>query len=88
MSKEWKAEREKNHFVIVEGGHTAFATVVGLGMKDAEERARLIAAAPEMLEALKEIEAWIPSAAPDEPGGMSIMDAIDISRAAIAKAKG
>ena len=49
---------------------------------------RLIAAAPELLAALEEIAGWDPEAHPNEPGGMSIMDAIDTARAAIAKATG
>lgn len=57
---------------------------------DAERaaNARLIAAAPEMLEALRVIAAWEPSRRPDEEGGMSIMEAIDTARAAIARAEG
>lgn len=50
--------------------------------------ARLMLVAPEMLEALEIIAAWEPTRAPDEPGGMSIMEAIDIARLAIAKARG
>lgn len=50
--------------------------------------ARLIAAAPDLLAALEEIAAWEPSRGPDEPGGMSIMDAIDIARVAIAAVEG
>ena len=50
--------------------------------------ARLIASAPELLEALRVIAAWDPAAAPGEPGGMSIIDAIDTAQAAIAKAEG
>ena len=44
-------------------------------------------AAPELLAALEFIAAWEPSAAPDERGGMSIIDAIDVARAALAKAR-
>jgi hypothetical protein len=50
--------------------------------------ARLIAAAPELLEACRLIAAWNPSVGPDEPGGMSIMEAIDTAQAAIAAAEG
>jgi hypothetical protein len=50
--------------------------------------ARLIASAPDLLSALKQIADWEPSASPSEPNGLSIIDAIDIARAAIAKAKG
>lgn len=49
---------------------------------------KLIAAAPEMLEALREIANWNPVVSPDEENGMSIIDAINIARAAIAKATG
>lgn len=38
-------------------------------------------------EALATIKAWDPAAAPDEPGGMSIMDAIDIASAALEATK-
>lgn len=58
------------------------------GAESREANARLIAAAPTMLAALEVIAAWTPSASPNEPGGMSIMDAIDAARAAIARAKG
>lgn len=36
-----------------------------------------------MREALREIAAWEPDRAPDEPKGMSIIDAIDTARAAL-----
>ena len=38
-------------------------------------------------EALTTIKGWDPAAAPDEPGGMSIMDAIDIATAALEDTK-
>lgn len=38
-------------------------------------------------EALTTIKGWDPAAAPDEPGGMSIMDAIDIATAALEATK-
>jgi hypothetical protein len=38
-----------------------------------------------LFSALKQIADWEPSAAPSEPNGLSIIDAIDIARAAIAK---
>ena len=47
------------------------------------EKAWLI---PELLEALYEIAAWNPAASPSDPSGRSIMEVIDIARAAIAKA--
>lgn len=54
----------------------------------AQANARLIAAAPELLAALYKIAEWDPASAPGEPNGMSVIDAIDIARAAIAKARG
>ena len=51
-----------------------------------EANARLIAAAPELVEACRKIADWDPACGPDEPGGMSIMEAIDIARAALVKA--
>ncbi len=53
-----------------------------------EANARLIAAAPDLLAALERIAAWDPEAAASDKNGLSIIDAIDISRAAIAAAKG
>ena len=58
-----------------------------LSVQSEEANARLIAAAPSMLEALRVIAEWDPAASPSEPGGMSIMDAIDIAQAAIRKAE-
>ena len=50
--------------------------------------AHLISGAPDLLSALKQIADWEPSAAPSEPKGFSIIEVIDIARAAIAKAEG
>ncbi len=50
--------------------------------------ANLRASHAELLTALKQIADWEPSVAPSEPNGLSIIDAIDIARAAIAKAEG
>jgi hypothetical protein len=82
-------------YVIEAGGRTICWTAsslddAGIEVITAEDDANadLIAAAPELLIALKQIADWDPSAAPSEPKGLSIIDAIDIARAAIAKAKG
>lgn len=65
---------------VMSGGHR--------GTVERAANARLIAAAPELLAALRIIAEWDPAASPNEPGGMSIMDAIDIAQAAIRKAEG
>lgn len=64
--------------------HTATPRDQRQRMRDA----RLIAAAPDLYAALRTISDWDTAAAPNEPGGMSILDAIDIARAALAKADG
>ncbi len=50
--------------------------------------ANLRASHADLLVALKQIADWEPSVSPSEPNGLSIIDAIDIARAAIAKAEG
>ena len=86
----WHIGMKPGPMVYGPSGEQAADLRCGAMLPSDEARAnlRLIAAAPELLAALEAIEAWVPSAAPDEPGGMSIMDAIDIARAAIAQAKG
>lgn len=56
-------------------------------MSRLSERDRLAGRARILREALTTIKGWDPAAAPDEPGGMSIMDAIDIATAALEATK-
>jgi len=53
---------------------------------NAEANAVAMTAVPALLEALERIAGWEPTAAPDEPGGMSIMESIDIAQNALARA--
>lgn len=61
-------------------------TIVRTSGERAAEMADAIAALPDLLDALEIIARWEPTASPDEPGGMSIMDAIDTAYAALLKA--
>lgn len=50
--------------------------------------ARMKAEREELVEALRKIAEWQPDASPEEPMGLSIMEAIDIAKSALAKAEG
>lgn len=56
------------------------------GFSTGKANAALIAAAPDLVEALMTIATWNPECAPTEPNGMSIVEAIDTAKAALRKA--
>jgi len=86
----WGVERDRDGDLIVSQPGNDGQVIVSMRGADGPEwdaNARLIAAAPDLLAALRIITEWDPAASPNEPGGMSIMDAIDIAQAAIRKAE-
>jgi hypothetical protein len=83
----WIAENGK----VKAGGFEYLPTHDGAALTEWEANARLIAASPEMLAALKRILPWIPITSAAEGGasaGSENVRAADDVRAAIAKAEG
>lgn len=80
----WRVEELYDDFVITVGPPTGslIAEVDPLHEipSHAKANAHLMAASPDLLEALEFIAAWVPSP------GLAIQDAIDTARAAISKA--
>lgn len=84
----WKAEKSNNCIAIVSGDYGyGVAKTYGTGKEDTLN-ARLIAAAPELLEALKlcipELKEWMRNHGED----IGTLDVIKKAQAAIAKAEG
>ena len=83
MKKKWEAKHPKGdtHSLDVYAGDGEHAWKLHHGAWGSMDVARLIAAAPELLAALKYIAEW-------KPEGWSAERARDLARAAIAKAEG
>ena len=83
----WKLDGGKQEWFSVRADHYGVVcNIPGYGIGAREANARLIAAAPELLEALEECKEVM--ADPFAYGETCISDAIAKARAAIAKAKG
>lgn len=83
----WTIDPGASTAIIIEGEDEHIVTVEGVG-PESQANAKAIAALPELVEALREISNWNPEIGPSAPDGMSIMDAIDIARSALAKIEG
>jgi hypothetical protein len=87
MSSEWRIERARNGRTILSIGPCVADEYAGAAWLDVSEKdARLIAAAPELLEAL-EAMIQLADASTSKPAP-AVAKILDVARAAIAKARG